>query len=111
MPGSCPETPTGGLPFDYRQSDGLVRISHIDFNGGAHNGLKWNYNLYPRLILYMFYIIFRAGPVWRGPGAKFGRKTGAAGESRVTESRCKAKQSRRPFLVGTYGFEEENGLY
>ncbi len=33
----------------------------------------WEYGS-PGLILGAFYTIFRAGPVWRGPGAKFGWK-------------------------------------
>ncbi len=53
----------------------LMRILDFSFDGGTENVTKWYSNWSPGLILGEFCTIFRAGPVWRGLGAKFGRKT------------------------------------
>ncbi len=58
----------------YWLSSSLMRILNFSFDGGTANVTKWHSSWSPGLILGAFWTIFRAGPVWSGPGAKFGRK-------------------------------------
>ncbi len=51
-----------------------MRISDFGFDGGTEHVTKAPYNWSPGLILGAFCTIFRAGPFWKGLGAKFGQK-------------------------------------
>ena len=48
------------------------RILDLSFDGGPEHVTKWHHKW---LILGACGTIFRTGPAWRGPRAKFGRKT------------------------------------
>ncbi len=62
-------------PIELVLSSGHMRISDFSFDGGTESVTKWQYNPFPGLIIGAFCTIFRAWPVYRGLGAKFGRKT------------------------------------
>ncbi len=52
-----------------------MRILDFSFDGGTENDTKLHDNSSPGLIIGAVCTIFRAGHVWRGLRAKFGRKT------------------------------------
>ncbi len=54
-------------------SSGHIRILDFSLDGGTENVTKCYSNLFPGPILNPSCTIFRAGPVWRGPGAQCGR--------------------------------------
>ncbi len=56
-------------------SSSHIRILDFSFDDGEENVAKWHYEWFPWLIVGAFCTIFRAGLVWRGLGAQFGRKT------------------------------------
>ncbi len=63
------------FPADSWLSISHMRISDFSFDGGTEHVTKCNSTCSSALILGALCTIFRAGPVWKGLGAKFGRKT------------------------------------
>ncbi len=55
-------------------SSGHTRIFDFSFGGGTENVTKWHSIWFRGLFLGAFCTNFRAGPVWKGLGAQFGRK-------------------------------------
>ncbi len=74
------KNPLCAIPF---VSDSHNTTLYFSFDGGTKNATKWHFHWCPGRMLGVFRTICRAGPVWRGLGARFGRKT--------TENRPKLK--------------------
>jgi hypothetical protein len=55
-------------------SSSHIRILDFSFDAGTEHVTKWHSNYVLGLICGAVCTIFRAGPVWRGLGAQFGRK-------------------------------------
>ncbi len=68
---------TGDGPklYQFILSGSHNRILYFRIDGGAQHVTKLHYTWLPVLVLSAFCTICRAGPVWRGSGAQFGRKT------------------------------------